>query len=432
MKETGKSMLDQHSESGVSPNSGWLLWRPLANLLVGLFIGILLGVAGYHLLQGNLYKILNVLIFASYVAFCALIFSFIAAFVFWKYISQVILGPNSDNARALIRDTQRVSNIVTDRIILRVLDDAPEDIKQGVRFMLPRLANIFFWGRIRNWWWQWILGIFVAIGGLTGSILLMNQNELLNNQNALIQRQMSLEEASRRSTLITLMSNIMDKVDREIEKQRELLPLKNRDSARFQLSQSLIGQIAALSHSFKPYRYMDGDTMLSRPLSPERGQLLLTLYLLPLDTFTMSNIMRSSTFYCADLKDAILNDANLSNANLIWANLNGANLNGSNLNNANLSSAEMKGANLIRANMSNVGLNGSDLSNSSLGGANLSGASLWKVNLSNASLEYANLSGAELFEANLSGAELTKTNLSEAKMSNANLSRSNLRACLGI
>ena len=124
----------------------------------------------------------------------------------------------------------------------------------------------------------------MSLGGLTGTLLLVNQNELLQNQNQLIKNQMSLEEASRRGALVMLMSNIFDKVDDEIAEQKaemSVWQIEITDSTKYSLSQSLIGQIAALSYSFKPYKFMDGDTMIGRPLSPERGQLLVTICGLP-------------------------------------------------------------------------------------------------------------------------------------------------------
>lgn len=73
------------------------------------------------------------------------------------------------------------------------------------------------------------------------------------------------------------------------------------DSTKFKLSLSLIGQIAALSQAFKPYRFLDRDTLIGRPLSPERGQLLVTICGLPLDTVTLERIFDRSTFKEADL-----------------------------------------------------------------------------------------------------------------------------------
>jgi hypothetical protein len=259
------------------------------------------------------------------------------------------------------------------------------------------------------------LGIFVSLGGLTGTLLLMNQNELLQNQNALIQQQMFLSEASRKSALVVLMSNIMDKVDGEITDEKEELYMNRLskaavDTMRFSLSQSLIGQIAALSYSFKPYRYMEGNNLIKKSLSPERGQLLITLTLLPLDTATLYKIYKLATFESADLQGADLGNSNLSGANLNGANLSGAYLNGANLSGANLTATNLNGANLNGAS-----LNGAYLSEANLNGAYLSEANLRVADLSVANLSEAILSEADLSGANLSGAHLTINQLSESK-----------------
>ncbi|NUQ23084.1 MAG: pentapeptide repeat-containing protein [Saprospiraceae bacterium] len=395
-----------------------------AAILVGVFVGILIGVAGYHYLQGNLQKITHVLITASYIAFGALVLSLLAMFAFREYLTRSIFGSNAHTAGTVIQDAQKATDHLTDRVTGHLLRDAPEDIRQGVRSILPRLLNLFFWGRIRNWWWQWIIGIFVSIGGLTGTVLLMNQN-------ALIQRQMSLDEANRRSALVVLMSNIMDKVDREIEKQQDLLPKGERDSARFQLSQSLIGQIAALSHSFKPYRYMSGDTLIPEPLSPERGLLLITLTLLPLDTPTLIKIYRSATFQQADLQDAILSRAFLREADLRGANLDGAilveaDLTGANLSFADLDLADLRGANLIRAKLTEAKMRQAILVQANLRWAYLRGANLREVHLEETNLRGAYLRWANLRWANLRGANLVETNLREANLIGADLREADL------
>ncbi|MCE7924166.1 MAG: hypothetical protein DYG98_14025 [Haliscomenobacteraceae bacterium CHB4] len=222
---------------------------------MGVFIGILIGVAGLLYYQGHLPQITQALYTATWVLFGCVILTFL---VFWglrEYLTRFVFGSKTASTRDILEDTQKISDVIIERIADKVLADLPIEERGRIKHLLPRLANWFIWGRLRNWWWQWILGIFVSLGGITGTMLLMNQNELLNNQNALIQRQMSLEEANRRSALIVLMSNIMDKVDREIEEQKRINP---KDTV-FSLSQSLIGQIAALSHSFKPYRYLNGE-----------------------------------------------------------------------------------------------------------------------------------------------------------------------------
>jgi uncharacterized protein YjbI with pentapeptide repeats len=382
--------------------------------------------------------ITRVLVIASYVLFGLLVISFILILSFREYITRSIFGVRAAQVGPLVEDAQKAADHITDRLAGHLLRDAPLDVRQGVRAILPRLANFLLWARLRNWWWQWLLGIFVSIGGLAGTVLLMNQNELLNNQNTLIERQMNLEEANRRSTLVVLMSNIMDKVDREIAEQQieRKLTRSARDTAYYSLSQSLIGQIAALSHSFKPYRYMNEDTLILKALSPERGQLLITLSRLPLDTNTLYKIYEKSTFVQAELIGAMLGSANLSWADLVEADLRGAHLIRANLVEANLRGANLSGATLIGADLRRADLSRADFFWAELRGANLSraylveadlrGANLSGANLIGAYLRRADLSGADFFKADLSGANLKGANLVEADLSGANLSGANL------
>lgn len=219
----------ENTEQIIPPSRPWL---SLINILIGLFVGILLGILGTFYLKGWLPKITDILLTASYIAFGVLVVSLIAVFGFRDYIARSIFGSAASRVGTALQDAQKAGDYLTDRVADQLLKDAPEDVRQGARSLLPRLTNLLLWARLRNWWWQWLFGIFVAIGGLAGTVLLMNQNDLLNSQNALIQRQMSLEEANRRSALVVLMSNIMDKVDREIERQQDALPEGVRDTAR--------------------------------------------------------------------------------------------------------------------------------------------------------------------------------------------------------
>lgn len=294
------------------------------NILPGLFIGILVGIAGILFYQKHQPDITTALYTATWVLFGLVIITFLLFWGLRTYLTRFVFGSKTANAGDVLEDAQRVSDVITERFADKILADLPSPERDRIKHILPRLANWFFWGRLRNWWWQWILGIFVSLGGITGTMLLMNQNKLLENQNNLIKRQLSLEEASRRSALVVLMSNILDKVDREIENQ--LRDTLRHQWDKFTISPSLIGQIAALSHSFKPYYFMDGDTLIPRALSPERGQLLITLTSIPLNDLTLLEIYSSSNFKEADLQGAILEGANLVGANLEGANFEGANL----------------------------------------------------------------------------------------------------------
>jgi hypothetical protein len=344
------------TKSGFSPLS-------IRNLLPGMVIGILIGIIGFLVYQRHLPQVTRTLFTVTLTSFGVLVLSFILLYAFKKQITSFFFGSATANAGEVIEDAQRVTDALTDRFADTLLRDVAPDVRQRVRHVLPRLANWFIWSRFRNWWWQWILGIFVSLGGLTGTLLLMNQNELLEAQNIkidsqteLMNQQMFLSEASRRSALVVLMSNIMDKVDDEIKDQKDEFLKKGisksaADTLKYSLSQSLIGQIAALSYSFKPYRYMEGDTLIAGPLSPERGQLLITLTLLPLDTFTLNKVYQLATFESSDLQDVVL----------VGAYLVGAELYGANLFKADLIDAILRRANLSEANLSGADLSGVDL-----------------------------------------------------------------------
>jgi hypothetical protein len=251
----------------------------------------------------------------------------------------------------------------------------------------------------------------------------MNQNKLLESQNEMIQRQMSLEEANRRSALVMLMSNIMDKVDREIEAQQKGLSKKAREATLYGLSPSLIGQIAALSHAFKPYKYMEGEALIAKALSPERGQLLTTLTALPLDTVTMDRIYRSATFQSADLKLAKLKGAYLSGADLREANLQGADLTDAKLVATLASDAVFRGVDARYANLQFATLRKADFT-----GANLRQTDLSSANADGVILSAVELKRAVLKNINLAHAVLGKTVVSEEQASTV----SSLYQCQGL
>jgi uncharacterized protein YjbI with pentapeptide repeats len=137
--------------------------------------------------------------------------------------------------------------------------------------------------------------------------------------------------------------------------------------------------------------------LIGKPLSPERGQLLITLTRLPLDTHTNRKIYQSTIFKAADLRGANLRAVDLKAADLRAANLRGADLSEADLNEANL-----REANLIIANLS-----GADLSRADLSGAYLMGAYLIRAKLNRVNLRSAYLLGADLSEADLSEADLS-------------------------
>jgi uncharacterized protein YjbI with pentapeptide repeats len=265
------------------------------------------------------------------------------------------------------------------------------------------------------------------------------QNILLEKQNEKIDYQINLEEATRRSSLVFLMGNIMDKIDEEL---KDTFNTKNNTR---RLSPQLIGRIASLSQSLRPYRYLDYDSLIG-PFSPERAQLFLSLLNSELDSVTYAEIYEKATFIDADLSGANLNDLNLSGANLIGANLTnaefyftnlshadltGANLNGSTLFDSHLKEATLREADLTGADMNLAYFWESNLDDANLTGANLKnatfiGCSFINANLTDADLTDADLVGANFVEAELVGATLGFADLSQAHLVDANLTLADL------
>jgi len=256
------------------------------------------------------------------------------------------------------------------------------------------------WYSWKNYRW-WVINLFYVLflgfASLFGSMLLYNQNQLLENQNKKIDAQIQLEESSRRGNLIVMMSNIMDKVDEELSegwndkgyKGRKLNISDNKE--RRDLSPQLVGRIAALSQSFKPYRFLKDTVMIKKSYSPDRGQLLLALANSALDTITYEQIYEKATFEKSYLDGVHMKTVNLSRANL----------RGSSLNNSELIEVYLKKSNLDSASLINADLRLSDLRSVRFINANLTGAILRGVKL-----DYAHLLGTNLTRADLTGADL--------------------------
>ncbi|MCY7409724.1 MAG: pentapeptide repeat-containing protein [Chitinophagales bacterium] len=272
----------------------------------------------------------------------------------------------------------------------------------------------------------WILvAAFIIIGGLISSFLIFKQNELFEAntqyQNQRIKEQTELIESSRRSSMVILLSSVMDKVDEE---------LKNNPTRT--LSDNKIASIVeAFNYSFQPHRYLEGDSLSAKKLSPEKGQLLLALYARKIDSVSFNKIKHSAAFNGADLRGANLSGIDLSGTNLTGADLRDANLNGAIFKTSNLRGTNMRGAKLNKTNLNGADLRRADLSwaelnESELESANLSGADLTNAQLRNANLQKANFRAAKLDEALLNGANLEGGNLVDASLVKANLTRANL------
>lgn len=274
-----------------------------------------------------------------------------------------------------------------------------------------------------------LLIILIVAVSIVGSMLIFKQKKIAEWQSEIeknkIAQQSELVKSIKQGNLIVLMSDILNQVNTEMKE-------PSNDS----LSEETINRIAALSYSFKPYRSIEGEIMTGKMLSSERGQLLLSLSKMNIDSASFSKIVLRTSFSNVDLKGADLRRVNLTGADLRGANFREANLEGAKLSGADLKDADLWGANLKKANLAGAKLNRADLGwaelnevdlkKAILNGVNMTSARLKKSDLTDVELKWANCRGAFFNKANLSGVNLYGTTLEKANLNAANLSTAKL------
>lgn len=262
--------------------------------------------------------------------------------------------------------------------------------------------------------------------------LLAKQNELITNQNARIDTQNyrlylqnNLIEADRRSSLIFLMNDILDKIASEVEYQHGISTLPE-DKVEIKLDDLLIGRIVALSRSLIPYQRLVDDKLTPTPRSPERSQLLLSLLQIDFADSTMAKINRFGQFQGVLLMDLKIEDKYLSEIKMPLSNLSNSILKGVNLHKANLSNSDLMWITCDSLNMQNVNLGGvvatlGSFRFADLKSALLSGGKFNEADFQGANLQNATLTGGSFKEANFQGADMRKALLWNADLKGANL-----------
>ncbi len=300
--------------------------------------------------------------------------------------------------------------------------------KTDFNALFLKLYAWYSWMSFRRWIVLIFNTLFISFGGLLGTVLIYNQNNLLTRQNALLEQQnirldqqTYLQEADRRSSLIFLMGNLLDAMDKELKSDVGQPGIRD-------LSPQLIGRVIALSKSLRPYRYLDGDSLVAREISPERGQLLLSIVASQIDNSSVRRIFQAADFTYSDLQGAVLSGEYLSEIDLTASNLSGAVLDETDLSRANLSLADLseavftraklRGARLRQTILQNAHFESADLREANcyaalMRGAKLNGADLQKTHFSQADLVHADLSGALLHQTSLQGALLDSTVVNE-------------------
>lgn len=207
--------------------------------------------------------------------------------------------------------------------------------------------------------------------------LIDSQNSLFKHQNIRIDQQTNLQEAERRSALVFLFNNIMDKIDDE---------LINKSGNDRVLSSQLIGRIAALSQALKPYRYLDNNVIIKNAISPEKGQLLLSLINSNIEPKTLYRIFAQSNFQYSELKGANFSNVTFKNIDLSYSNMENVNFNNSEFENVTLENVNLKNARLNNANFKKSMIVQSDLSYVEANSVKFIGCVLNDINFSNARL----------------------------------------------
>ncbi|MDX1911741.1 MAG: pentapeptide repeat-containing protein [Saprospiraceae bacterium] len=403
------------SESEPSASRKVDMWsRTIVALLIGVLIGTVVSLTGLSALEEHI---------------VSLIIGFVVLVVFMAGISFVLVQNKEKVLQRLfgVSDTD-LSDVKENaqHLFLNAWHRQFSAAQENFDALFTKIFAWYSWMSFRRWILLVFQMLFVGFGGLLGTMLLYNQNKLLTQQNLLLQnqnyrldQQTYLQEADRRSSLIFLMGNLLDAMDKELK--ADIGQPGVRD-----LSPQIIGRVVALSKSLRPYRYLESDSLVTRELSPERGQLLLSIVNSQIDNSSLRRIFQFADFSYADMKGAVLSGEYLSGINLSRADLTGATLDETDLSRSDLSGADLSNAVLARANLREARfrqtlLPKAYLESADLTQANLYGADLRGANLATARLQQTHFTQADLRLANLSGATLQRARFEQALLDSASV-----------
>ena len=272
-----------------------------------------------------------------------------------------------------------------------------------------------------------VFSIVIVLLSVTALAIFYLQNieyrSRIEHLDELVSAQENLIDSLRGSSAGFRLANLIDRIDRELHDR--------------QLDEETIRHIAAFSNSLNPYYFRSGDTLSRKPVSPERGQLLIYLHNLQLDTTTLNEIAEAVIFEYADLRGTDLRNAYLRNFKLRFADLQDAILDSADLSNTDLREANLwgiKGPNTIlnesqlnRSDMRWADLTEAKLRKANLNGVNLSSARLRRADLTDAKLQYSDISYASLLEADMPNINMLGTNTYGIDLRNSNVVGGHLR-----
>ncbi|XLS30593.1 pentapeptide repeat-containing protein [Flavobacteriaceae bacterium M23B6Z8] len=391
-------------------------------LIIGLIVGAVLGFLLYWAL--NVVTVHSETLFIILVVVAVLI-ALLFLLIIWFRNRLIRSFFGKDIAfHTVLQDTQETLELFSENATKGLPVDAKK--KEQIRQFAPKLINYLLWSNFRNWGLRIFTSFVLGLGGIVTTILVLNQNKLFENQNKLfelqntrIKQQTHLIEADRRSAQIFIMGEVLSDLNKELEDPK---------NTQRTLSNTLVGRIISLSRAMKPYRYLEGESLTEKLISPERGQLLIALTNSKIDNIQFQEkILFEADFSYAELKESNFKDVNLSFANLNYANFKDANLIDVNLNDAHLSGANLDSANLSFTSLSKADLRYASLRYLNAGNLDMSEAWLDSTDLTKANLINVNLFNSVLINTNLTKADLRGANLSYAVLGRIELKGANLR-----
>ena len=386
-------------------------------LLVGLLLGILLGlvVALYVI---DFFPIISTFLVYSLIAIFFIILIGALSYIWFKdKILQKIFGEDFKEELAK-KELQQLYEQIAENFIDKLLQGLPDKKRAKIKLTTPRLIRLCFWLITRTWILRLLVAVFIAVGGLLGTILLYNQNLLLTSQNERIKIQNDILERGQRRSSISLLNGVLDQVDLEISTQKSSFGLSlgvQSDSITYVLEEHLIHRIIALSRALQPYEELD-DEGKTRLVSRERGHLFLAVLGNHLNPKTQNIIVQDG-----DFRYALIHKIDLGGAKLVRGSLQGANLSNSNFTKANLSNIDLRNAILKKCDFSEARLFEARLDTAIIINSKFTGSYLNGVFLNYANLSHSNLNKSSCFDAKFNGANLNHTQLREVNLGSARL-----------
>lgn len=271
------------------------------------------------------------------------------------------------------------------------------------------------------------VGLLFAIGVLIAafSVSRMNTNfgREIKKKDDLIAEQTAQIKNLQAQNLMSAMNELLEELEEEVQQTPERI-----------VSDQMVARIAALSFSMKPYKSLEGDSVSEKVYSPERGQLLIALARMNIDSSSFENIKAQSDFSGADLrrsdfagmdlkglkaKRAIFDEAKLEGTNFSKADLEASSFWAAYMNHAVFDSANLKWCNLSWADMNFASMKHCDFF-----GSDFASAKLQEADLSYASLKRADLEGANMAKIKFVGAFLRNTGMRKANLTGADFTNS--------